>query len=135
MTGAKKPDPNKDLASMSVSDLIELRREVEAFIPAKALADLNLEKEIVIQYQSAQALLNSVSTDEGVPANQKATVQNSCANTLDQLLKMQVRIHTSERLKRIEQSLIKVVKTLPKEQQEQFFADYERIYTMDNEAT
>ena len=120
---------------MSVSDLIELRREVEAFIPAKALADLNLEKEIVIQYQSAQALLNSVSTDEGVPANQKATVQNSCANTLDQLLKMQVRIHTSERLKRIEQSLIKVVKTLPKEQQEQFFADYERIYTMDNEAT
>ena len=93
------------------------------------LHDLNLESELVLQYMAAQALQTLVATDDDIPANQRAQVQNSCAAALEQLAKLQGKLYTSERLKNIEQALIKAVKAhLPTEGQEAFFDAYEKIY-------
>jgi hypothetical protein len=123
------PSPAKgyDLDKMDVAELLELRQRIEARLPARKLEDIDLEQEIVFQYQGSKALLAKVTGDDGTPANQKAQVANSCASVLDQLLKMQTRIYSAERIKAIEQALVKAVKTLPVEAQQQFFVDYERI--------
>jgi hypothetical protein len=116
-----------DLEKMDVGQLLDLRQRIEALLPARKLADIDLEQEIVLQYLAAQALMQKTSIAVDIPANQKAQVQNSCASILDQLLKMQTRIYSAERMKAIEQVLIKVLKTLPEEAQRQFFHDYERM--------
>jgi hypothetical protein len=124
----KVAEPPLSVETMSVGQLLELRARVQARLPMK-LSDLDLEAELMLQYTQGKLLLNLVSTDEDTPANQKAQVQNSCAATLEQLVKLQTRLYDAERMKRIEQALIKAVKAhLPLEGQEQFFAAYEKIY-------
>jgi uncharacterized protein (UPF0147 family) len=121
----KATDP-LDVERMEIDQLLELRARIQARLPMR-LNEIDLEGELMLQYQQGRALLAKIINDSGTPANQKAQVQNSCASTLESLLKMQIALHTAERMKRIEQLLIKVVKTLPREQQEAFFAAYEKL--------
>lgn len=123
------PEPPSDpLAELDTAGLLDLRGRIDAHLPALKLTDLNLETEIVLQYQRAKALLGRVIADTKIPTNQKAQVANSCMAILEQLVKMQGKLYSAERFKAIEQCLIKALKTLPREAQEKFFVDYERIH-------
>ena len=62
-----------------------------------------------------------------IAANQQAQVSNSTAAVLQQLIKLQSEVHTSERLKKIEQKLIEALNSLPSHVQEAFLETYELV--------
>lgn len=109
---------------MEVRDLLELRARIDARLPATSLNQMNLEEELVIQYQTAKALQTSV-LNGGEEANKKAQTVNTCAAALQALVKMQAEYHTAERLKIIESRLIRALDRVPREYLEDFFAWYE----------
>lgn len=119
--------PVINLDHLTLQQLLDLRNEIEQRLPAKNLRDLNLERELVLQLLSSQSLQSRVLQDMTIAANQQAQVSNSTAAVLQQLIKLQSEVHTSERLKRIENKLIECLNTLPKGAQEAFFAVYEQI--------
>lgn len=113
--------------SMSDSEFAVLCAAVDAARPSKALADMNLEHELLEQFETVKTLQNEVLIDESVPANQKAQVANTVASTLQQLVKAQADYYTSERFKAIEALMVKAMKLLPVEVAEKFIADYEAL--------
>lgn len=123
-----------DIAKMGLEELLALKEQIEALLPPSQLTDLDLEREIVMQYHRAKTLLTLVAADAATPANQKAQVANSCAAALESLVKMQTKLYSAERQKAIEQILIRTLKTLPTAAQEQFFADYELLHKQTQEA-
>lgn len=125
----KPPDPT-DITLMTVSQLLELRARIDARLPTR-LSDLNLETELVNQLTRTKALMEAVlSAEKGadIPANQKAQVVNSCSAQLEQLVKLQVKLYNAERIKGIEQMLIRTLRNQSREMQEAFFADYDAVY-------
>lgn len=116
-----------NLDGMDVDELIELRDEIDARLPATALADLNLAEELVLQFQKVKHLQTKVLQETKTSAQQKAAVANSCASALAQLVKMQTELHNAERLKMIEQALIQVMRDQPEHIQQAFFEKYERV--------
>ena len=116
-----------DLDGMDVDELIELRDEIDARLPATKLADLNLAEELVLQFQKVKHLQTKVLQEVKTSAQQKAAVANSCASALSQLVKMQTELHNAERLKMIEQALIQVMRDQPESIQQAFFEKYERV--------
>jgi hypothetical protein len=122
---AAKAAPRID--TLSIPDLLALRAQIDAALPAAALADLDLESELVVQYQTIKELQNRTLGDDETPANQKAQVANACAAVLGQLVKMQAEFYTAERFKSIEGLMVKALKTLPLEHAEQFLRDYEAL--------
>jgi hypothetical protein len=119
-----------DLRRLSVPQLISLRHKVLEALPAASLAQMNLEQEVVLLFLSSKALFDDVLGDDEVPTNQKAQVANSCSANLQQLVKMQLDLYTTERIKAIEAALTKTLKTLPIEAQQKFFEEYEKSYAM-----
>lgn len=120
--------PVDPLEGMDEGQLFELRARIDAALPPISLTDINLESEILQQYRQSRALFTRIQSDTAVPANQKAQLANSCSAILKQLLDMQAALYTAERLKAIEQALIKVMREMPRPEQEKFFENYERIH-------
>lgn len=114
-------DSTVKLDAMSVQELLDLHARIESKLGGLAITEVNLVKETLLQIRRAKELQEKASTDKGVPMNQRAQVQNSLGNMLVQLGKMQSELFNSERIKRIQQATIKVVKRMPKEYQDQFF--------------
>lgn len=110
---------------LSEEQLLELRAEIDQLLPTKALTDLNMERELVLQLTTVQHLQMAVLRDKSVPANQKAQTVNSVAASLQALAKLQTEVYTSERLKTLEHILIKTLQTLPTAAQEEFLQAYE----------
>lgn len=123
--------PSVNLENFSLADLLSLRAEIDRRLPAKAMRDMNLERELVLQYQATLELQNRVLGDSETPANQKSQVANAVASILQQLIKLQETVHTSERLKNIEARLIEALNLMPKEAQENFLEVYEAILGSD----
>lgn len=117
--------PRFNLASMGEAALLDLRAQIDACLPVKSLKDLDLERELVLQYQTVKALQNIILNDGEVPVNQRAQVANSCASTLDALVKMQEKYATGERLKQIEARLIETLNRMPENTTKDFFSWYE----------
>lgn len=115
----------------SVAQLLALRAEIDAALPATELGDLNLDQELVRQYLVTQALQTSVLADFDTPANQKAQVLNACAGILENLQKTQEKFYRQERFKKIELALIKVLRNLPEETVSEFMEEYERTLVED----
>lgn len=113
------------ISELSEVELLELRAEIDQFLPTKALTDMNMERELVLQLTTVQHLQMAVLRDNSVPANQKAQTVNSVAASLQALAKLQTEIYTSERLKALENIMIQTLQTLPKEAQEHFLEAYE----------
>lgn len=112
------------LEQLVVGDLLLIRSVIDSRLPATALKDMNLEEELVIQFQVAKALQSqTISGNE--EANKKAQTVNSTAGVLQQLVKMQTEFHTAERLKGIESRLIKSLEKIPEHYLHEFFAYYE----------
>lgn len=121
--------PGGGLDALTISELLALRTQVEQKLPAKSLAGLNLEHELVLQVLALQQLQQRVITDEEIPPNQQSQVANSLSAALTNLVKLQESVFTSERLKKIEAMLIETLKTLPTEAQEAFLRAYEEGLT------
>lgn len=114
-----------DLDEMSLPQLLDLRNQINLRLPARNLAGVDLEGELVLQMAATQTLQSSVLESETTPANQKAQVANAVASILGQLVKLQMEIYTSERLKKVEAVLIQTLEHLNTEDQERFFEIYE----------
>ncbi len=114
------------LETLSVNELLEWRASIDKLLPARSLAELDLEEEVLLQFARTKALYDRVAEDSNTPANQRAQVANSCTSILDQLIKMQAKLYGAERVKALEQVLIRVLKTLPEAAQTEFFSRYER---------
>lgn len=123
-----------DISKMELEELLALKAQIEEMLPPAQLTEMDLEREIVMQYHRAKALLAKVVADSSTPANQKAQVANSCAAALESLVKMQTKLYSAERMKAVEQVLIKALKTLPTATQEEFFVAYEKIHAEMQEA-
>jgi hypothetical protein len=116
-----------ELEKLSLTELLALRAEIDELLPARQLSDLNLEEEVLLQFQQTKALYTRVAEDKNTPANQKAQVANSCTTILDQLIKMQRRLYAAERVKAMESALIKSLRELGEERvSARFFEIYER---------
>ena len=85
---------------------------------------MNLEQELLEQYNLAKRLIYESEYDESVPLNQKAQAVNSCSSVLAALIKTQSELHNLERLRKIEATLIQVLKAFPT-LQEAFLQAYE----------
>lgn len=113
------------LDNLDTGELLALRAEIDIRLPSTSLQQMDLEKELVLQYHRVQALQERVLTDLGTPANQLAQVSNAVASTLQQLVTMQTKFHTSERFKEIESRLIRALDKVPEEYLVEFFEWYE----------
>jgi len=111
-----------DLDAMSQEELLMLHSNVEARLQGVRLQDVNLVRETLIQLQKAKALQGKAAeTENNVPMNQRAQVQNSIASILSNLARIQIELHDSESIKRIKAALVRVLRTLPAEKQNEFF--------------
>jgi 3-polyprenyl-4-hydroxybenzoate decarboxylase len=117
----------EDLDGMDADDLLALREEIDARLPATKLSDINLAEELVLQFQKVKSMQQKALDSSAVSAQQKAAVANACSSSLAQLVKMQTELHNAERLKMIEQALIQVMRDQPEAIQLAFFDKYERI--------
>ena len=124
-TGQETPKIPFNLANLPVDALLDLRGQIDNALPARALKDLDMEHELVVQMQIVKNLQHQTLLDDAVPANQKAQVTNSCASALEALIRMQAKYASGERLKQIETHLIETLNRLPKDQTEEFFKWYE----------
>lgn len=125
---AKISQTGLDLSLFTLTDLMQLREDINARLPPRKLAEVDLEEELVLQFQQGKALFNSVIEDSRVPTNQRAQVANSCTALLEHLTKLQESLYNSERIKALEQALVRAIHDLPEEQQLVFFKNYEKIY-------
>lgn len=111
-----------DLDKLDTLGLLELRAKIEEKLPIKSLEDVNLVRESLTQLQMAKSLQAAANEREsGVPMNQRSQVQNSLSGIITTLAKVQMDLYTSERIKRVQSAVVKVVKQLPKASQELFF--------------
>lgn len=116
-----------DLTKLDESELLALRARIDQILPVKNLADTNLEQELMMQLRAAQALQGKVLEDDHIPANQKAQVMNAISNTIQNLVKMQLDYYTPERLKKIENALVRTLNSWELSDTEEFFKRYEEI--------
>lgn len=128
--GVSGGTPPSVLSQMSLQELLELRAAIDRRLPARKLSDLDIEEELLLQFHRTKDLYDRVvQEDAGTPANQRAQVANSCSAILEQLIRMQTRLYSAERIKLIEQVLIRTMKEEPEEVQKRFFERYERALT------
>ena len=129
-------DENLEIDGMSQAELLALHTKIEAKLEGIDFASVNLVRETMIQFQKAKVLQESAADKRsGVPVNQRAQVQNSIAAILTNLTKMQNALYSSESHKRIQAAVIKIVRTLPKEQQDHFFLLLENELNMAQQET
>jgi hypothetical protein len=126
-TGFRSSETGVTLSTLTQDELRQLRAEIDLILPPQKLQDIDLEEELVEQYQKVKRLQEDVLNDLETPANQRAQVAGQVASTLQQLIKMQTEYHTSERFKAIENILIRHIKKLPHDVAEAFINDYEAL--------
>lgn len=128
-----KAAPAEDIPSgdpldgLDVMGLIALRAQIDARLPPLSISDTNLEEELVLQYHAAKALVAAAARDVGVPTNQKAQVQNSCAAILKTLADVKTAVYNSERVQAIQQALEKAFQGETEEVKKRFFERYARL--------
>ena len=132
----REPEPIHGISLEGLTDeqLYALAADVDGALPAIALRDISIEQELVKQYKTAHYLQSRVLADPGVPANQRAQTLNAVASCLASVAKLQMDMYTSERLKTIENILLKALRTLPREQQDAFLREYEALLRKEGRA-
>lgn len=111
----------------SLGDSYVHKDEPDAYIPPYVeltSANLNLEEQLLAQYNRAGRLLHEASYDKETPLSQKAAALNSATTILGALTRMQAELYSLERIKAIEGCLIEVLKQFP-EIQAAFLERYE----------
>lgn len=113
--------------SMPVEELLTHYDEIQQFLPPTSLSDMDLEKELLLQFHTIRALQNRVMDDDEIPVNQRAQVANSVANSINKLTDLQNAIYTTERFKQIEGKLIRMLAKRDDEFAAKFIEEYETI--------
>lgn len=113
------------LDSMAPEQLIEVYEEVRKRLPPIQIAKMNVEEELLLQFHTVRKLQTEIIGEDGVAPNQKAQVANTVGNCLERIAKMQDEIYDSERFKRIESLLIRMLRKIPKDVAEEFLRNYE----------
>lgn len=121
-----------ELEELSQESLLVLRQRIDAKLTETKLGDINLERELVLQYTQTKFFLASILEDKTIPANQRAQAINSCSAILQHLIKMQTDLYGAERLKAMEAACIKAMKTMAPEAQEVFLSRYHDYYKNNN---
>ena len=117
---------------LSVEDLVAYRDKATAALAAKGaltMQDLNVEQELLLQLHALRRLQNDTITNEDIPVNQRATVANSVGTVIANLANLQVSVYSSERIKRIENVLVRHLTSLPEDVAAKFLDDYEKEVT------
>ena len=120
-----------NLRLLTVPELMRLHDKVIAALPPTALSEMNLEKELLLQYHSVKALKNEVmdgnSAEAGaIPMNQRAQVANTVATALKALIDLQDKVYATERFKFVESLLIRSLTKLPEKTASKFLDEYEK---------
>lgn len=123
------PEAAKDLKSalkaMPVKELRKVMAMIESLLPSQKVKNLDLEDELMQQYDKTKDLMDECIGDPDIAPNQKAQVANSVVSTLGHLVKLQEDLRLQQTLKLMESTLIDMIKTLPKEIKDEFFLEYE----------
>lgn len=119
-----------NLAKFSAAEMIAMYEDIRSKLPPISLDKMNVEEELLLQFHTVRALQNQVIADEGTPVNQKAQVANSVSSSLKQIAELQNSVFDSERFKRIELLLIRVLSKLPEDTASAFLDEYERAYKL-----
>lgn len=114
-------------SALPLETLLRYLDEIRQVLPATTLLDMNMEEELILQFQAVRTLQNTILDDISVPANQKAQVANSVASVLGSIADLQNKVYSSERFKRIETLLIRHLNKLPEEVAAAFLEDYEQL--------
>ena len=122
---SKTPQFNaEDFPTLSESGGIDLEEQyIPEFVPLTS-ATLNLEFELLEQYNRARKLLHDAQCDTTISLNQKAAALNSATTIIGALTKSQAELYSLERIKKIEAVLIETLKLFP-EMQTEFMTKYE----------
>lgn len=119
----------EDLQGWTQKQLHSLRVEVERHMTGIVLADMDMTKELMVQYQRNKILQEDIQDDNDIPTNQKAQVSNTVANLLKMLTAGQIELHNSERAKALENILTVVLKQFP-DVQEKFFEEFNKAISV-----
>lgn len=93
-------------------------------VSAEKLSDLDLDQELLHQYKAAVASYEEARYSN-TPANQKAQLLNAITSIITNIVKLQTDLLNAERLKKLEATLISVLKKYP-EMRSEFLEQYER---------
>ena len=122
----KKPKGTKEtLLDMTPKELRTLRSMIDELLPEQTVRDLNLEDELLQQYNKTKQLMDDCIGDPEVAPNQKAQVANSVVSTLGALVKLQEDLRIAQTMKLMDATFIEVIKTAPQEIKDAFFEEYE----------
>lgn len=121
--GAQTP-PQISWKSLPVELLIKYIDEIRQHLPMRNLVEMDLEEELILQYQTIRALQNDVLQDQDVPVNQRAQVANAVAAALGKLADLQNETYSSERFKKVETILIRHARRMPEDLAKAFLEDY-----------
>lgn len=86
---------------------------------------VNLEAETIRLFKQTKRLFKQVLIDKATPANQRAQVANTLGSLLRSLTTQQTEIYNAERLKRLEFTIIRLLREWPQAEQDRFIAMYE----------
>lgn len=106
----------------------ELRERMRRLGVALTLADMNIEEELLLQFQTVRRLQSEVIDDEAVAVNQRAQVANAVSASLTKIADLQNSVWGSERAKRVELMLIRQLTKLPEETAAGFLDDFEKAF-------
>lgn len=121
-----KPAPAILIDKMTIPELIKLRDQITRRLPPLTIAEMDLEEEMLLQFHALRAAQNDVIGSEEVPVNQQAQIANACGQQLKALADKQSEIYTSERVKRMEKTLIRLLNKWDSAQAEAFLDAYEK---------
>ncbi len=85
-------------------------------------APLDLNQELLAQYEKAQTMLRDAELEEA-PLNYRVQALNAISSIINQIVKMQTDLHTLEEVKKIEGALAETLKALP-DVREEFLERY-----------
>jgi hypothetical protein len=120
-------DSKTTLEDLDLVELEQLHEQISRLLPNRSLSDLNLESELLSQFDRIKQLQEDTLTDSDIPPNQRAQVASQVASTLQQLIKMQVELQLDEKLKKMEAALIEALMLLDEDARATFFTEYEQL--------
>lgn len=119
------------LEDLSHDDLRALRDQINAILPDESLSGMDMTTELMNQYRRVLKLQRDCLEDLEVPPNQKAQVAAQVKSTLGDLVRMQTEFYTSQRMRNIENLLIKYMKSLSLKEAKAFLEEYEALGSED----
>lgn len=116
-----------NLDALDQNELIMLRAQIEQRMDNPRLREIDLEREFLVQLSAARRLQRDLVSTQANP-NQIAATMNAITTVLRDITKLRVQLHTAEKLRKIEQLLVRQLQKLPADLAEDFLAEYEAVY-------